>query len=172
VVGTSSPIPYVRSLAPEAVQIYREKLKIEDLRGEEQPDIILAHVEVWVAEAPSIWAERWQPPVPTTRLPAGGGMSGMGSRFSPDPAGLFLIGTGPSGRTIHAEHYTREGVLDRRVIGDNAQDIAATLVGDGLLGDVGHATYVGRELQKAELALRLGLSYEQDRDLVPPRTPA
>ncbi len=104
----------------------------------------------------------------TIRLPAGGGTAGMGGRFSPDPAGLFLIGIGPSGRTIHAEHYTREGVLDRRIVGDTAQAVAATLVGEGLLGDIGHATYVGRELQKAEIALRLGLPYEQDRELALP----
>jgi tetrahydromethanopterin S-methyltransferase subunit A len=164
VIGTSSPIPFVRSLAPEAIRIYQQKLQIVDRRGEEAPDAILAEVAARISPPPASWPERWTSPIETTRLPAGGG-AGMGGRFSPDPTGLFLIGIGPSGRTIHAEHYTREGVLDRRIVGDSAQAICAALVRDGLLGDTGHATYVGRELQKAEVALRLGSPYEQDRDL-------
>lgn len=39
------------------------------------------------------------------------------------------------------------------------------LLAKGLVGDLAHALYVGRELQKAEVALRLHLPYEQDWDL-------
>ena len=36
---------------------------------------------------------------------------------------------------------------------------------NGLVGETSHALYLGREVQKAEIALRLGLKYEQDREL-------
>jgi tetrahydromethanopterin S-methyltransferase subunit A len=163
VIGTSSPLPLVRSLAPEAVRIYQQKLELVDLRGEDRADAILDAVGSRVAQAPPPWPERWEPPVAVLRLP--GGPGAMGGRFTPDPAGLFLIGLGPSGRTIHAEHYTREGVLDRRLVGDSARAVADAVLREGLVGDAGHAAYLGRELQKAEVALHLGLPYEQDRDL-------
>ncbi len=166
VVGSTSPLPIVRSLAPEAIRIYQAKLQIIDLRGENRLEPILQAVAG--CPAPEPWPEQWMPQVPVVRLPAGGSGAGMGSRFSPDPTGLFLIGIGPSGRTIHAEHYTREGVLDAKVIGDRAEAIARAIADHGLVGDVRHALYLGRELQKAELALRLGLEYEQDRDLALP----
>ena len=49
--------------------------------------------------------------------------------------------------------------------------LAKAVVENGLVGDYGHALYLGREAQKAEVALRLGLDYEQDRQLeLPPTT--
>ena len=36
-----------------------------------------------------------------------------------------------------------------------------------LISELSHAMYVGRELAKAEEALRSGLQYEQDRPLFP-----
>jgi tetrahydromethanopterin S-methyltransferase subunit A len=166
VVGTSSPLPVVRSLAPEAVRIYQQKLELVDLRGEDRADAILDAAGPPAAQGAPPWPERWEPPVPVLRLPGGPGP--MGGRFTPDPAGLFLIGLGPSGRTIHAEHYTREGVLDRRLVGESARALGDAVLREGLVGDLAHAAYLGRELQKAELALRLGRPYEQDRDLDPP----
>jgi tetrahydromethanopterin S-methyltransferase subunit A len=163
VVGSLGPQPVVRSLTPGAVHIYRQKLTLIDLRGADEPAAILESVRGAVEVAPAPWSEHWVPPIPVERL--GGGASTMGGRFTPDPTGLFLIGVGPSGRTIHVEHYTREGVLDRRVIGESAQAICQALAAHELFGHTGHAAYIGRELQKAELAVRLGLSYEQDRDL-------
>jgi tetrahydromethanopterin S-methyltransferase subunit A len=168
VVGTSSPLPFVRSLAPQAVRLYQEKLELVDLRGEDGVEAILEAAGARAGQAPPPWPERWEPPAAVLRLPGGPG-GGMGGRFTPDPTGLFLIGIGPSGKTIHAEHYTREGVLDRRVVGESAQAVGNALLQESLVGDVAHATYLGRELQKAEVALRLGLPYEQDRDLdLPP----
>jgi hypothetical protein len=38
-----------------------------------------------------------------------------------------------------------------------------TLLESGLVGDCGHALHVGREAQKAEVALPLNLDHEQDR---------
>ena len=165
VAGSPSPIPFVRSLSPEAVRLYQQKLELVDLRGEGDVEAIAHAAGAQAARQLPPWPERWAAPVPVVRLGAGGPSGGMAGRFSPDPTGLFLIGIGPSGRTIHAEHYTRDGLLDRRVIGETADGIARQLALDGLLGDVGHALYVGRELQKAEVALRLGLQYEQDRAL-------
>lgn len=164
VVGSSSPLPIVRSLSAEAVRLYQQKTEMVDLRGEEEIDAILAEIGRLAARKHEPWSERWEAPVPVLRFGVGGG-AGMGGRFSPDPTGLFLIGIGPSGKTIHAEHYTREGVMDKRVIGERAEDVARTLLEENLVGDVRHAIYLGRELQKAETAIRLARQYEQDRDV-------
>lgn len=166
VIGATSPMPLVRSLAPDAVRIFQQKLTLVDLRGEDAPEVIL-EAAGRAGHGATPWSEGWCPDVPTIRLGAGPAtMGSSGSRFTPDPTGLFLIGIGPSGRTIHVEHYDREGHFDRRTVGDSAAGIAGVLVAEGLLGDLGHAAYVGRELQKAETALRLGVAYEQDRELV------
>ena len=89
----------------------------------------------------------------------------MGGRFTSDPKGLFLIGLGPWGETIEMEHYTREGYLDHRIVGSSADAMCRVVLEQGLLVVYSHALYLGRELQKAEVALHCGLSYEQDRSL-------
>lgn len=166
VLGTTAPLPILRSIAPEAVRIFQEKLEVVDLRGEHRPAEVLAELRRVKPTSPSPWPERWEPAVPTMRLTAGRAeMDAPASRFTPDPTGLFLIGIGPSRRTIHVEHYTREGLLDQRLIGTTAEAICRALLQKGLLGDLQHSMYVGRELQKAEVALHAGIAYEQDRDL-------
>ena len=51
------------------------------------------------------------------------------------------------------------------VVGDNAIDVLNTIIGQGLVTRLDHAGYLGRELQKAEIALRLKRSYSQDEPL-------
>ena len=170
VIEAESPLPIVRSLSEEAVRIYQEKLTIVDLRGTESVDGILAEAQSAASAGHDPWPEQWEPSVPTVRLDTGrsSGMGGMAGRFTPDPAGLFLIGLGPWEDTIELEHYTHEGNLDYRIGGSSAEALCRTLVEQELVGDYGHALYVGRELQKAEVALRSGLDYEQDRVLTLP----
>jgi len=170
VIGAESPQPIVRSLSEEAVSIYREKMTIIDLRDEEARETILTQVESATSAGLDRWPNQWEPSVPTVRLGAGGSgaMGGIAGRFTPDPNGLFLIGLGPWGDTIEMEHYTREGFLDHRLVGTSASDMCQALLANGLVGDYGHSLYVGRELQKAEVALRLHLDYEQDRTLTLP----
>lgn len=170
VIGSESPLPTVRSLSDEAVDIFQKKLTVVDLRGVDSKEAILAEVEAAESEGRKSWAEKWEPSVPTVRLESGasGPMGGMAGRFTPDATGLFLIGLGPWGDTIEMEHYTREGHLDYRITGDSAGDLCRTLLEQQLVGDITHALYLGRETQKAELALRYNLHYEQDRAITLP----
>ena len=51
------------------------------------------------------------------------------------------------------------------VAGRNARDILNTLIERGLVSRLDHAGYLGRELERAEIALRLKRSYVQDEPL-------
>jgi len=53
------------------------------------------------------------------------------------------------------------------VAGTKAKDILNTLIDYGLVTLLDHAGYLGRELEKAEIALRLKRSYSQDEPLLP-----
>jgi dihydropteroate synthase-like protein len=75
-------------------------------------------------------------------------------KYVPDPAGSFRI------------YLAKEKIVARHerfaVVGENARDILNTLIDNGSVSRLDHAGYLGRELAKAELALRLGRSYSQD----------
>ncbi|MFN3384446.1 MAG: dihydropteroate synthase-like protein [Archaeoglobaceae archaeon] len=77
--------------------------------------------------------------------------------FHRDPKGDFIIFIADG--KIFCKH-------DRVTIaGERAKEIIDTILKLGLVSRLDHAAYLGRELMKAEIALRLGKNYIQDRDL-------
>ena len=69
------------------------------------------------------------------------------------------------------EHYTADGGMGHRLAGPDAESVGGALTEWGLLTRLDHAAYMGRELAKAEAALRLGLAYRQDEPLHRDRMP-
>ena len=93
-----------------------------------------------------------------------------------DPKGFFVIFIDKSRREIVVEFY--EGVVKKKgtkkpdtgklkaiVCGTDAVSLCHTIVREGLVSRMEHAAYLGREIQKAELALSTGTKYEQDGKL-------
>lgn len=76
--------------------------------------------------------------------------------WQPDPKGSFRIGI--TGTAIVARH--RDGAIT----GAHAADVFNTIMKIGLVSRLDHAAYLGRELMKAELAIKFGRSYAQDDD--------
>jgi tetrahydromethanopterin S-methyltransferase subunit A len=79
-----------------------------------------------------------------------------------DRAGFFIVIPQPQSGHIVCEHYENNGRLAHVIEGRRADVIAATVVERGLVTQLDHAAYLGRELQRAEAALSAGLAYEQD----------
>jgi len=78
-----------------------------------------------------------------------------------DPAGPVRIRIVPdsisgNGGLIVAEHEKAS------VVGESAREIMDTLLELGIISRLDHAAYLGRELEKAELALHFNRSYAQD----------
>lgn len=78
-----------------------------------------------------------------------------------DPAGPIRIRIVPdriygNGGLIVAEHEKAA------IAGENAREVMDTLIELELVSRLDHAAYLGRELEKAELALRFNRSYAQD----------
>ncbi len=80
-----------------------------------------------------------------------------GHNYQPDRSGSFRISI--SSQSILAQNACTT------VAGKNARDILNTLIEMGLVSRLDHAGYLGRELEKAEIALRLKRSYVQDEPL-------
>ncbi len=97
-------------------------------------------------------------PRPEDPMPQQFVASSHGHKYESDPAGSFRIGL--AGGMILA----KQG--ECVIAGCNARDILNTIIEKGLVSRLDHAGYLGRELEKAELALRLGRSYSQDKSLL------
>jgi dihydropteroate synthase-like protein len=81
-----------------------------------------------------------------------------------DPAGCFKIHI--TGDEIHdGKLYPGKIVAqnsNNSIAGLTAKEILDTIIGSGLVSRLDHAAYLGRELMKAELALKFRRSYSQD----------
>jgi dihydropteroate synthase-like protein len=95
------------------------------------------------------------PQIKTKKVKATGGQKKR------DFAGDFTIAVDGKIMAVH----TKDDIPDVSVEGGNARDIGDTILRLGLVSDLGHALYLGRELEKAETALKTGRSYVQDEPL-------
>jgi tetrahydromethanopterin S-methyltransferase subunit A len=81
-----------------------------------------------------------------------------------DPSGYFVI-MAMKGKQypLLVEHYTNDGSLQHIIKGEDAATIASTLIDMGLVSQLVHAAYLGRELARAEMSLKAGTKYVQDK---------
>ncbi len=100
-------------------------------------------------------------------------VEGPPSKFEFDHAGFFYIYLKDG--LIVVEHYLNvqkgtgrdvdTGKLNKVFKGKTAIALGHAVADQGLIGRHDHAVYLGRELQKAQIALEKGLKYEQDSPL-------
>jgi dihydropteroate synthase-like protein len=81
-----------------------------------------------------------------------------------DPKGFFRILIDRKERKLVAIHHLKE--RGQTIIkGDTAEDVSSTIINMKLVSTFTHASYLGKELEKAETALRIGKHYIQDEPL-------
>jgi dihydropteroate synthase-like protein len=87
--------------------------------------------------------------------------------FKADPKGSFRIMIDRSANMLVALHFRSIKSREPDVIikGRSAEEICTTIIESGLVSRLDHAAYLGRELAKAEVALKTGKDYAQDAPL-------
>tara|TARA_Y100000310_G_C20327717_1_gene643771 strand:+ start:94 stop:486 length:393 start_codon:yes stop_codon:yes gene_type:complete len=78
-----------------------------------------------------------------------------------DRNGYFLIRTNLKKKQLEAAFVTKDHVIKKVVYGKRAIDIYYTICRLKLITRMDHAAYLGKELYKAEMAMRYGERYKQ-----------
>ena len=87
--------------------------------------------------------------------------------YRPDKTGWFNVHVDRDENKIVAVFYPAGGTEPSAVIkGDDARVVYQTIIREGLITKLDHAAYLGKELEKASIALKLGRSYVQDEPLL------
>ena len=91
-------------------------------------------------------------------------LSGIGeTEFDPDQTGWFNIHVDRKENQIIAVFYPSGSEAPNIVIkGDDSRVVYQTIIRKKLITKLDHAAYLGKELEKASIALKLGRSYVQD----------
>ncbi len=85
--------------------------------------------------------------------------------WRPDPKGYFLIRVNEKKKRIETGFCTYKHVITKIIYGTNAIEIYNTIIRKELISRLEHAAYLGKELYKAELALKHGKKYRQELPL-------
>jgi tetrahydromethanopterin S-methyltransferase subunit A len=164
VLETASWRPILKNLTVLEVARFREQIEEVNLIGITDLKAILAAVQDCASKS--------VPTLPTTSVQPTHLGEALASpehirasapkRLQLDRAGFFIVLPQPQKGLIVCEHYENNGRLAHIIEGRRAALIAATVVEHGLVTQLDHAAYLGRELAKAEAALQSGVAYEQD----------
>lgn len=87
------------------------------------------------------------------------------TEWKQDPVGYWLFRVDPQHKDIHAGFCKKNNIIEVVIIGTDGEAMYNTIVRHKLVKSLQHAAYVGYELQKAEVALRLKIPYVQDKPL-------
>ncbi len=82
-----------------------------------------------------------------------------------DPKGYFLIRLNKEEKVIELGFCKEKNIIEVVIKGKIPQEIYYTAIKKDLLSRTEHAAYLGKELEKAYLALKYDLDYVQDEEL-------
>lgn len=77
-----------------------------------------------------------------------------------DSSGYFVII--PIPQRVIVEHYSYYNNLLRVIEGSNLRSIYWTIIKNNWVSQLSHAAYLGKELTRAELSIKIGFKYVQD----------
>jgi len=165
IIGAKGAIPVVKNLSQKEIEHFRKQVKVICMQGEEDVEKIMEKVKECVINNPGPFK-----PTEYTKLQERKEVNEIEAWHKDEKdvklePNYFEIKLDRKNEKIIAECYTGSHELKCRIIGKRAEDITHTIIRKGLIHDLGHAAYLGRELQKAEIALKNNLDFVQDEEL-------
>ncbi len=85
--------------------------------------------------------------------------------FKLDERGYFLIKVDRKNKNIEVAFCKGKNIVELKVVGKKPIEIYHTIINQKIISQPSHAAYLGRELQKAYIALDKNIEYIQDDEL-------
>lgn len=164
VVGSPGRRPILRNIAREEVEAFRKQVQVVDMIGcDDEERIVEKLKELSQRLALSGSCEETKEitrPVRLSEVPII--QAEQPAKVEMDRAGYFVILPQPDKQTIVVEHYSYDNTLQRVIDGKDARSIYWTIIRNDWVTQLSHAAYLGKELAKAELSIKIGVKYTQD----------
>ena len=160
IIGATGPRPILKNITYEEVEAFRKNVTVID--EIETKDVSRLMEVIKICKDKSTGDRPILPP--KVNMPKVIDAQHLSNReWVHDPEGFFVISVNRDDKKIVCEHYAKEGILGEVVKGESAEDIANTAIKRGLISRLDHSAYLGRELAKAEMSIKLGFIYVQDK---------
>ena len=87
------------------------------------------------------------------------------TQWKRDGIAYWLFRVNREKNRIEAGYCVKNNIIEILITGTDSEAMHNTIVRERLVKSLQHAAYIGHELQKAEIALKLKIPYIQDRPL-------
>ncbi len=164
VVNSPGMRPFLRNVNREEVEAFRNQVQVIDMIGIEDLETIEGKIqEISKYESSSLgFKERKEEHkgIQTSTVPII--RAKESNEIKLDKAGYFVIIPNSEKGIVVVEYYSYSNTLLGAIEGIDAKSIYRTIIERGWITELSHAAYVGKELARAELSLKLGFRYIQD----------
>lgn len=166
IIGAKGRKPVLSNVTLEEVNSFRKQVELIDLIGCDNIDVILSKLKA-IHERTMVDFNISEYQIEgKTRLSSIQVVNVVEKdpfRVKLDKAGYFVIVPKSRVGKILVEHFANNNQLLRIIKGDNARDIYWTIIENGWITEISHAAYLGKELTKAEMSIKHGFKYIQDK---------
>ncbi len=149
--------PWVKTLNAAQIARFQAQVEIVDLIGCEDIELIEETAAALAARNPGAMKDDAQ------LEGAPRYVASEKATLRLDKAGFLIIHPKPESGLILVEHYKNSGEPTCAIEGKDPATICAELIERGLVSQLDHAAYLGRELERAKLSMQLGFPFVQDR---------
>lgn len=157
IAGAPGKRPWIKSLGPAEISRFQKQVELVDLIGCE--DVVA--IEAKVAEVSAQNRGPMDQDVIAEGVPRY--LARDTVNLNLDRAGFFIVHPKPEANWIIVEHYRNTGEPTCVIEGTDPAKICAEIIERGLISQLDHATYLGRELERAKLSMQLRFAFAQDR---------
>ena len=169
IIGAKGKRPLVKNVSAEHVRVFRQQVQLVTMIGEQDISKIAGAVQEFHGRGVRAFSGA------VTDVAVDTVRAKEPQFYKSDPAGFLVVYPNRHAKTLVVEHYTSGGVLDCVVEGKTPTAVYGEVVKRGLVSQLDHAAYLGRELATADRSVRTGEPYVQDRapgEPTPAPTPA
>lgn len=165
VIGSPGRKPILKNVTRKEVEAFRNQVRIVDMTGCEDAGTVARKVKALARKMRTPcgvkeYAGVVKPPAPA---PVERVEAGQPAKATLDKAGYFVILPVPAKGIITVEHYANDNRLLRVIEGKEARSLCGTIIRNGWVSLLSHAAYLGKELERAELSMKMGFKFTQDR---------
>ena len=158
IIGAKGKRPILKNLDQSHIEAFRQQVTLIEKIGETDVDRIAALIDEAARQTTAPYTHTLADVKMPTVEPAA-----KPGRLVLDPKGYFVVYPDRDKQRLQLEHYHNDGVLHRVFESTSAAALYTTVIEQGLISRLDHAAYLGRELARAEQALKTGGAYVQDR---------
>lgn len=164
IIGSPGKHPVLRNVTKHEVESFRKQIKIVNMIGCEDENKIVGEIEKLSREVKTCACKFGSWKINREEISAVEVIQAEEpEKIEMDKAGYFVIIPQLHRNIIVVEHYSYNNELLHVIEGKDARSIYWTIIKNGWVTQLSHSAYLGKELARAELSLKLGFKYIQDK---------